>query len=94
MDEKTVTISKLHERLSDYIASVEKSDRPILITKRGKPVAVLTSFDDYDSLWETVEVFSDEDTMATMKQVDEEVARGDYITGEQLHKELVVATDK
>lgn len=43
-----VTITEAHNRLSHWLRTVP--DRPITITHRGKPVAVLVSPDEFDRL--------------------------------------------
>ena len=45
---KTATLSQVETRLSAYIRAAQKS--PVVITKRGKPVALLTGLNEDDDL--------------------------------------------
>ena len=47
---KTISATDLRLNLSDIIADIKKEKRHMLITKSGKPVAVLVSMDEYEQL--------------------------------------------
>ena len=50
----TITLKELRPDLPEVINNIDtKSDRYI-ITKRGKPVAIMMNIDDYDSILETM----------------------------------------
>src|SRR2546425_1171158 len=56
---RTLPLSEVKARLSELVDEVEGHDERIVITRRGRPTAVLVSHDDFDSLQETREVTSD-----------------------------------
>lgn len=60
----------------------------VTITKKGRPRAVLLSADDYESLVETLDVLSDPELMASIKQSEKEIKEGKFKTLEELEKEL------
>ncbi len=60
---KTLPLSKLKAGLGRICDIVERRDKVITITRRGKPVAVILSKNQYDGWQETVEIFKDADFM-------------------------------
>jgi antitoxin YefM len=65
---ETTSLADAKNRLSELIATVESTWERILITKNGKPAAVLIAPDDLESLLETLDVLSDPETMAAIKE--------------------------
>ncbi|MBI2103795.1 type II toxin-antitoxin system Phd/YefM family antitoxin [Candidatus Woesebacteria bacterium] len=73
----------------DLLKLVDKVDEEytrIDLTKKGSVKASLVSPDYLDSLEETVYTLSH--SMKDIKKAKEEIARGDYITLEELEKDL------
>ena len=60
---KTLPLSDAKTNLSSLIDEVETRDEEVIITKNGRPAAVLVSADEYDSWKETVAVRSDTSLM-------------------------------
>ena len=56
---KTLSLSEAKMKLSGLIDSVSSTDNEIVITKNGRPAAVLVSPDEFDSWKETMAVRSD-----------------------------------
>lgn len=65
---ETTSLADAKNRLSELVAAVEGTWERILITKNGKPAAVLIAPDDLESLLETLDVLSDPETMAAIKE--------------------------
>ena len=61
---KTLPLAEVKANFSQLIDQVVKRDEQILITRNGRPAAVLVSADEYDSLCETVAIRSDRELMA------------------------------
>jgi antitoxin YefM len=60
----------------------------VKITKRGKPVLAVLSWDLYESVVETIEIMSDPELMAAFRQGVKEMEEGKGIPWEQVKKEL------
>jgi len=60
----------------------------IKITRRGKPVLALLSWDLYESVLETMEIMSDPEMMAAFRQGVKEMEEGKAIPWEQVKKDL------
>jgi len=63
---KTLSVSEVKMKLSGLIDTVNATDEEIMITKNGRPAAVLVSPEEFESLKETVAVRSDS---ALMKEI-------------------------
>lgn len=65
---KTLSVSEAKMKLSGLINTVNATDEKIVITKNGRPAAVLVSPEEFESLKETLAVRSDSTLMAEIKR--------------------------
>ncbi len=56
----------------------------VQITKNGRSYVVLISAEDLESMEATLELLSDPEAMARVRQAQADIARGDYATGEDM----------
>ncbi len=87
---KTLPITKAREELTTLVDKASKLLDEYIITVNGSPAAVLMSAEEYESWKETMEIMSDQKLMKEIKQADEDFKKGNYITFEQLKKELKI----
>lgn len=64
---KTLSLSEAKMKLSGLVEAVNSTDEEIVITKNGRPAAVLVSPDEFDSLKETSFVRADQSLMDEIK---------------------------
>lgn len=64
---KTLSLSEVKMKLSKLVENVHSTDEEIVITKNGRPAAVLVSPDEYESWKETADIKSDADLMKEIK---------------------------
>ena len=65
---KTLSLSEAKMKLSALIDSLGITDEEVLITKNGRPAAVLVSPEEFESWRETLIVRSDNELMAEIKK--------------------------
>ena len=65
---KALSVSEAKMKLSGLIDTVNATDEEILITKNGRPAAVLVSPEEFESLKEMVAVRSDSALMKEIKK--------------------------
>ena len=63
---KTLSVSEAKMKLSGLIDTVNATDEEVMITKNGRPAAVLVSPEEFESLKETVAIRSD---LPLMKEI-------------------------
>ncbi|MEK7223916.1 MAG: type II toxin-antitoxin system Phd/YefM family antitoxin [Pseudomonadota bacterium] len=64
---KTLPLSEAKTKLSGLVEKVRQRDEEIVITKNGRPAAVLVSPDEFDSWKETVAIRADAALMREIK---------------------------
>ena len=65
---KALSVSEAKMKLSGLIETVNATDEEILITKNGRPAAVLVSPEEFENLKETIAVRSDSSLMKEIKR--------------------------
>jgi len=81
---KTLSLTEVKAKLSELIDEVESRDERVVITRRGRPAAVLVSQDDLDSWQETLEIKSDPALMAEIRRGIRQIRRGRTVTYEKV----------
>jgi antitoxin YefM len=64
---KTLSLSDAKAGLSGLVDEVERRDEEIIITRNGRPAAVLVSPEEYESWRETLAIRSDRDLMREIR---------------------------
>jgi antitoxin YefM len=65
---KTLSLSEAKMKLSALLDSIGITDEAVVITKNGRPAAVLVSPDEFESWRETQAVLSDNELMGEIKK--------------------------
>lgn len=65
---KTLSLSEAKMKLSALVDAVNATDEEVLITKNGRPAAVLVSPAEFDGWRETLSIKSDAEFMAEIKK--------------------------
>lgn len=65
---KTLSLSEAKMKFSALVDAVSTSDEKVIVTKNGRPAAVIISHDEYESIKETSRIISDADLMAEIRQ--------------------------
>jgi antitoxin YefM len=88
MKQKYITATNARKNFFDLLNQVKDLSTPVHITMNGIPEAVLISKDHYDGLLATLETLSDPELMEQIKESDENFAKGDYVTLDEVIKEM------
>jgi prevent-host-death family protein len=73
---KTMPISEVKTRLPELVSGVEEREDEIVVTRNGKPAAVLVNYIEYERLKETLDVLSDPASMRQIAQSKRFYAKG------------------
>jgi prevent-host-death family protein len=65
---KTMPISEVKTRLPELVSSVAEQEEEIVVTRNGKPAAVLVNFAEYERLKDSLDVLSDPALMTQIRK--------------------------
>ena len=85
---QTLPITKAREKLTNLVENAKKRLDEYVITVNGTPAAVIVSVAEYESWKETMEIMADPELLKAIKEGEEDIKKGRYITLDQLKKEL------
>lgn len=85
---KTVPVREFRSNLSELLSDVADRRDHVLVTRNGRPAAVLVPIDEYEELEETAEILSDAEGLAALDAGLAELARDETVSLEDLRAEL------
>lgn len=85
---KSITLKELRPRLPKVVDAIDSKMDRFIITKRGKPVALMISVEDYDSILETLDILSNSGLAKRIKKAEAEVKKGKVKAFDKIEKEL------
>ena len=74
----TLSLTDVRGNLRKVVDEVVRTGGEVIITRHGKPVAVLLTHAEYESLIETVNILSDDETMAAIAESDADFTAGNF----------------
>ena len=84
-------LADVKNRLSEVVDRLEREHGRVVITKHGRPAAVVISVEDLEGLEETLDILSDAKLMRRIRKAEAEIAAGE---AEQLTKDDALALIK
>lgn len=85
---KTVPVREFRSRLSELLSDVADRRDHVLVTRYGKPAAVLVPIDEYEALEETADILSDPEAIAAIEAGLAELERDETVALDELRSEL------
>ena len=73
---KTLPLTEARKALPKIVDEVSAGHEHIVITKRGKPEAVVMSLDEFESWQETLEIMADRKAMAAIARAERDIKAG------------------
>lgn len=80
----TLPLGEVKTHLSELVGRVNDHHERVTVTVHGRPSAVLVSVEDLERLEETLAILSDPATMQRLAESDAEIARGEFVSAEDL----------
>jgi antitoxin YefM len=84
MADVTLPLAEIKKRLSEIVDGVEQRHERVVLTRNGRPAAVILSPEDLEALEETLEILSDPKAVREIRKAEAELDRGDVMTADQL----------
>ncbi len=85
---RNITIKDLRPSLPKVMELVEKQMERFVITKRGKPIGVLLSLQDYEGLLETIDILGDKELVKRLDRAEADVKAGRTRSLEDIRRSL------
>ena len=70
-------LTEARNRLSEIVEDVTSTGSEFVISRHGRPAAVVLGYEEYESLLETLNILSDADTMSALAEAEADLAAGD-----------------
>lgn len=77
----TESLRTVREHFSEFVDRVEQHHDRIIVTRNGRPAAVILSLDDLAELEETIDVLRDVEALGDIREGDAAYRQGDVVRG-------------
>jgi antitoxin YefM len=84
MSDVVLPLSEIKKRLSEIVDGVEERHDRVVLTRNGRPAAVLISPDELESLEETLEILSDPKATKAIRTAEADIDAGKGVSGDDL----------
>lgn len=81
---KILPLSEAKDRLSRIVGEVAERDERVMITRNGRPAAILVSPEEFESWQATIDILSDPDLMAQLQRSKKAMRKAKTYTIEEL----------
>lgn len=88
---KIVPFTEARATLSELLDEVGGRHEHIVITRKGRPAAVMLSAEEYEALEETLEVLQDHEALEALGESQEDVEAGRLFSLDEVRRELGLA---
>jgi len=72
-----MSLADVKNRLSEVVDRLQREHGRVVITKHGRPAAVVLSIDDLEGLEETLEILSDKPLMRRVRKAQAQIDAGE-----------------
>ena len=87
LQSRFVGVHELRRDLSSLLDAVEQEDLEIVLTRQGKPAAVVLSVERFVEMQEALKEFSDPAYFAALLDSRDEIRRGEGVPAEEVFRE-------
>jgi len=81
---ETLSLADIKAHLSEIVDKVEYEHERVVLTRNGRPAAVILSPEDLEALEDTLELLSDPRALKEIRAARDDLAKGRVVTAEQL----------
>ena len=88
---RIVPFTEARARLTELLDDVEARHEHVVITRLGRPAAILVSTEEWEALEETLEILQDEETLTALRDSEKDVKAGRLFSLDEVRRELGLA---
>jgi antitoxin YefM len=85
---KTIPFTEARAKLSELLDEVETRHEHVVITRNGRPAAVLVPAEEQEILEETLEILQDEELLQALRESEDDVRDGRLTPLQEVRREL------
>jgi len=87
---QTIPMIEARKKLTSLPEELETQgkDATVAVTRRGKPVLAIMSWEFFEALYETIEIMGDEELMKSLRQSIKEAREGNTVPWEDAKRAL------
>ena len=86
---ETLPLSEIKAHLSEIVDRVEREHERVILTRNGRPAAVILSPGDLEALEDTLELLSDPQALTEIQAARDDLAQGRVVTAEELRSKYL-----
>ena len=90
----TIPLADAKARLSAVLDEVRDTHERVVITRNGRPEAVIMAVSDLEALEETLDLLSTPGAVEQIREAEAEIARGEAVDAEELHRLMAARADR
>lgn len=84
MSDVTLPLAEIKKRLSEIVDGIELKHDRVLLTRNGRPAAVMMSPDDLEALEETLDILSNPAAVRAIRRAEGEIDKGQFLSADEL----------
>jgi prevent-host-death family protein len=88
---RIVPFSEARASLSELLDDVAARHEHVVITRKGRPAAIVVSPEEWEAVEATLEILQDEQTLAALRESAEDVKAGRLFSLDEVRRELGLA---
>lgn len=88
---RIIPFTEARARLTELLDDVETRHEHLVITRKGRPAAVVVSPEEWDAIEETLEILQDEATLGDLRESEQDVNAGRLFSLGDVRRELGLA---
>jgi antitoxin YefM len=88
---KVVPFTRARAELSDLLDEIEARHEHVVVTRKGRPIAIVLSTEEWEAIEETLEVLQDEATLDALRDSEADVQAGRVRPWDEVRRELGLA---
>ena len=89
----TIPMADAKARFSAVLDEVRDTHERVVITRNGRPEAVIIAVSDLEALEETLDLLSTPGALEQIRQAEADIAAGNVIDADELHRQLTARAE-
>jgi antitoxin YefM len=91
---RTIPLADAKARLSAVLDEVRDTHERVVITRNGRPEAVIMAVSDLEALEETLDLLSTPGALEQIRQAEADIAAGETVDADELRRLLATRADR